>query len=1083
MKKISLFAIASICGVITVAVLANAKAESFANAADKHDANCVWHHYEETKATYNNNGVKEYWICCTHSGLGPVFSEPSSGSKVDVPHTSGFSSTITQEDPRYIAPYKDVITFEDGVVPSFISPKQNIKSISVADGGSESDKSLHVVIKGSDFGVYFSKYYLDQVFSDPEVVALNFEAKGSAITSNFRHKTNGANVCYEINNTGYGLTTEWKTFTFTRAFYNSYIEGDAVIFGGALAGDNYIDIDNIRPVKKNLDSYGFENGRLNASLVSTAYYKYGPTTEERLFAQTSNSGIVTSVSFDYNKKSEGLRSLKISKVDGYAAFFLNSAIYNSLGDNDVVTLDIYSTCDAIGTDQLYFIDGLNGKTLGNKEANKWETFSFGKKQMSSDGRFLILQGPTAGDWMFDNIQFSTLEAVSEKTVDLGEKTIADVSASTSIAMSESIDSVFSVSVDGTVITNKITGFTSGAITIPNSYLTEGDHVILARYIHQGRIYTERIKVKITVVTPSPVENLTLAYLSDSYYTLSGINGIYRITCDDKEVPFEENGTSSVLIPEAALIELCGNASKDIDLKVYTIGATYLKTLSITVTGATSPKSIPSYTGKGIWTHAYSSTNSLATGSNYTQYYNEEKVSEFADTGLDVMYEQAGAIGYSDTSLPAKYRYLLDNAAKFNKKVMFVDQALGALSRLTTSLIGIDITFANGTTVRFNTTAELDNYVEARLAILLDEPNCFGISVGDEQTYAMLCGGFGDVLQSIHRVLNKLNRNDFFVNCNMNPMNARFEDLAGPDNVGSPEKDWTTYMYKYLEVSGNNYIQYDAYPLVDKTKTIGGALYTDGVLTKEGYGISNFGMRNIILAAKIAADKNVDLHVVTQALTNDNDRICNNSDVYFLNNTLMGFGVKHISYFVYCCRAYTGTETWNEEGSMLRVDGSRTKLYYYIGAMAHQIKAFAPMLSAFDYKWCHLYKGSNAADAWFYNGACDNSTFADIYPSSSTYGNVSKYTVDKSWGLITGLAESNGAKMYMIQNLHNEFGASIIQNHTITFDSNSYSYAVIFEAGLPRVVNLKSNDATFSWNKRKILSLTLSSGHAAFVMIF
>ena len=61
---------------------------------------------------------------------------------------------------------------------------------------------------------------------------------------------------------------------------------------------------------------------------------------------------------------------------------------------------------------------------------------------------------------------------------------------------------------------------------------------------------------------------------------------------------------------------------------------------------------------------------------------------------------------------------------------------------------------------------------------------------------------------------------------------------------------------------------------------------------------------------------------------------------------------------------------------------------------------------------------------------------------------------------------------MIQNLYNSFSSELLQECTLEF-SNTKSYAVIYESGLPRVVNMNSNK----------LTVKLSSGRAAYVFVY
>ena len=129
------------------------------------------------------------------------------------------------------------------------------------------------------------------------------------------------------------------------------------------------------------------------------------------------------------------------------------------------------------------------------------------------------------------------------------------------------------------------------------------------------------------------------------------------------------------------------------------------------------------------------------------------------------------------------------------------------------------------------------------------------------------------------------------------------------------------------------------------------------------------------------------------------------------------------------------------------------------------------ISNFDFDWLRLYSYSSVFTKPNKAKIYTNLTGSGYYSSSSSYGEISSVSTSKDWTFVTGLVSKPvSKKMYMIQNVYNEFDKELLQTVTITFDK-SYTYAVIYEAGLPRVVNLGS----------KKLELKLSVGKAAFVM--
>ena len=238
--------------------------------ASSHGSTCQWNHYEEINPTYKTHGVKEYWICCDHHELGPVFEQPKTGGTItNATHPSNFKDEITSEDARYIAPYTETITFSDGYIPAILTPNSNVSELIV-----NSTFELQMTVKNGSFGLFLSKHYLDEVFSDPEVVEIQFEAKSNVTTNNFRrkyydpNKAQWTNRTYEANLTGYGITTTYKTFAYKREYYNLYKEGETFIVGGNVSLGDYIIVDNIRPSKTQYNLQTFEERSMETARSS-----------------------------------------------------------------------------------------------------------------------------------------------------------------------------------------------------------------------------------------------------------------------------------------------------------------------------------------------------------------------------------------------------------------------------------------------------------------------------------------------------------------------------------------------------------------------------------------------------------------------------------------------------------------------------------------------------------------------------------------------------------------------------------------------------------------------------------------------
>jgi len=1078
---------------ITAAIFYSTDSSILSNSIS-HDSNCQWHHYNEIAPTYTKNGVKEYWICCQHHDV--TFKKPDSGSISDSTHPSGFVDTISSGDSygRYMKPYNQGIDFEDDYIPSFISNTSNVYSLSIASNqGTNNSNALAIKVKSGTYRVYFSKVFLDQMFSDNNVQAIFFDAKSDYVSSNFRHGNPSSNFTYEYNNANWGLELEYKTFAFTRAYYNSYVSSDSFLYGVAVDGA-YIYIDNIRSSTTALSSYGFENGRMVSPTVSGYEHKvslrFFDSTKEYFVAQGDP---ITSYSFDYSMKTEGNRSLKFTKSDGYISLYLPN-LYSSLADNAIIYIDVYSTVDANATlGAQNILDGVNLASYGGISKNQWTTLSIMKGQIQSDGRFMIITGSTSGEWYFDNIRVvSYTTSTDSNYTNLGNIVLESTANDQGIAFTtkHSITGIKAIYIDNGIATyTKITigDIKNNTFKIRNSSFADGAHTLQVTYLSGTTIYNDYFYLETKIADTSKAAiNLSATYGTSDYYTLTGYSGIYRITCGTNEVPFEISG-SDYLIPTGSLIQLLPESNKQkisgqIKLYLYSLSKVYTQIFNITLSGGENTKTIKEYNGPGIPTHAYSSTSSYARVNNYETYYSKEKVAEYDNTGLTFMYEQAIHYPASATTFTPALKYLLNNAYVLGQKVMIVDDAFQTLAKKTESFMGQTLSFA-GKNYTFNTSTDVKNFCKERLSTYVNEPGLGGICFIDEPTYAMLAGGLNDLVKPFKQALQELGKSDLYFSINLLPMFAGSQRLIGADSPTDEIANYRTYVEKYFEITDNDYLQFDVYPLATIEK---GNVFAD----KEGgnpTGISLYGLSNIIHAVELAKEHDAELHMVTQSFAYNGigDRVLNQADIAFLNNTILGMGVKRLSYFVYCNRAVTGSEeTWYDDGAFLTKDGVRNNVYYYYQSMIHQINNFGPVISSFDFEsWAKFISSGTKSASRYY-------TYAQTLMGSSYYNYDSYYSTIKSaeitsgsdYAFLTALKNnSTNDVMYMVQNAYNHFGTSdMLQTIKLRF-KQKYTYAYVFENGLARIVNLTDND--FGLIIRRDISLTLSAGHAAFIIPF
>ena len=193
-------------------------------------------------------------------------------------------------------------------------------------------------------------------------------------------------------------------------------------------GGTYV-IDNIRFVSA--DEYfekagSFETGAgvlrgatFTEGAKETAYYYTGVDVYKNAFSISIGEGdnnVLTKVCLSSAQAYDGEMSLSFTKNNGYMSFSMRN---NSDGSSDMYdrlkngfTFWIYADLDvqpAInGTSTSNFSNGVNGKFNGgvglNITARTWTQVTVTAEDINSSGRFLIIQGSTAGTYYLDGFQ-------------------------------------------------------------------------------------------------------------------------------------------------------------------------------------------------------------------------------------------------------------------------------------------------------------------------------------------------------------------------------------------------------------------------------------------------------------------------------------------------------------------------------------------------------------------------------------------------------------------------------------------------------------------------------------------------------
>lgn len=423
----------------------------------------------------------------------------------------------------------------------------------------------------------------------------------------------------------------------------------------------------------------------------------------------------------------------------------------------------------------------------------------------------------------------------------------------------------------------------------------------------------------------------------------------------------------------------------------------------------------------------------------------ERYAEYKEAGMTIFFPQTTAqIGYyeqkEETWAEVKQYYDMAQEAGLTKAI-FNDLQLRHLSTQQYSLVGPNKSLnGKGETYGFKTEAELDAFVAECLSTYIDHPIFYGVYLQDEPTYEKATA-YGETYRSIKRVAENVFNREIFVQYNLLPLVTNSEQVnkfypAVDDydctDAACTEQEaiarYTAYMNMFLDSTGADHVCYDHYPLC-----------VDGIRSQYIVGMQ--------IVADICAARDIDFHFVAQTYSQDADgtltvRVISEEDARWLNNTMLGFGVKNIGYFTYWTKSDNWTkdgEFFHPEGSFMTRYGEKTDVYYIMQKVMAENQKFAPTILNFDYQGSAIYK---------LLPSYSNSKHIALAYDTYQFKKVSKVETNKEYGLVTELYdEANGNYMYMVQNLVDPLvlGHRVFQTVNVTFTSE-YTHVAIYKNG-------------------------------------
>lgn len=448
---------------------------------------------------------------------------------------------------------------------------------------------------------------------------------------------------------------------------------------------------------------------------------------------------------------------------------------------------------------------------------------------------------------------------------------------------------------------------------------------------------------------------------------------------------------------------------------------------------------------------------------------KERLKEYQDAGFSIWFPQNTGIvinGHFNETIWLEQKYLMDDAHDLGLKVILCDTRLQGLSRQEGSLIGTDDPETEEVEeYQFASEEALDAYIGECIALYKDHPAFYGLMLTDEPRVFHVTA-FGQMYRAMKRVMP-----DKFIQYNLLPVATSYYD-TGADRFPelTPEEDnpaWSDveralvryekYLNMFLdEMPGVEYLQFDDYPihpnLID-------ADYLPGLQ----------------IAAKVCAERNIELHVVSQTFGMRGSGPKSDlwwvgpseSDLYWMNNILLGFGVKQIHYFTYWTKADNSTtgEYFVDGCSFITRSGDKTELYYSMQKILAENQNFAPVIKQF------AYQGSKS-----YAKVPLNFDMTQVSQMDNSYEfkKVKNVEFEKEIGIVTELYDSeNDNYLYMMMNALGSWneGSYAYQTNTIQF-SDEYTHVVVYKNGVGTPQKLGAGNT---------LTVELAAGEAVFLL--
>ncbi len=428
----------------------------------------------------------------------------------------------------------------------------------------------------------------------------------------------------------------------------------------------------------------------------------------------------------------------------------------------------------------------------------------------------------------------------------------------------------------------------------------------------------------------------------------------------------------------------------------------------------------------------------------------DRVKEYKEAGMTIYFPQSVAGYWGQDYETSETKKALDMAVEAGMdKVILMDTRIQALSKPSKeNAVGLI-----GEGKQFATEAELDATIAEYMKPYKDHEAFYGVMLGDEPFYYH-AENYGQVYRSIKRVCP-----DCYIQYNLNPItagtgskidenglevrniDARFpalkegdegygEDLSEDDELIARYK---AYIRLFMDNTGAEYIQYDQYPFRHADK------------------VDEYYFLGLQVVSELVKEYDAEFYFVTQTYGQTdgvaNPRMLSEADLYWLNNMLVGFGIKQISYFTYFTKQDNNTEHFIDGNSFITWYGEKTDIYYWMQKIMAEEQKIAPTILNFEYTTSKIFMKQPTVF---------NSVFAMRTIDTADFKALKDVSTNKEIVLVTELYdEAKDNYMYMVQNAIDPAhkGSKAYQTTVVTF-GEGYTHAVKFVKGERTIVELE-----------------------------